>query len=183
MLKKGLIVGAAAVVAIVLAIGGASEPVEVTEANVAACIPSETMTEAGPADSRRTSLVAGPVAVTRRPLGKMIEAKSGQRYTRMALLVTGHRYVVLSVPVALRDRVFLYYGRVLDNEGHRTTSLFGARGYAETEFQPCRDRPRTVWPGGIRVVGHSPVNLLVTIEGHSASVPLPLGKPVVYHRR
>jgi hypothetical protein len=183
VLKKGLIVGAAAIVAIVLAIGGASEPVEAPEANVAACVPSETITGPGPADWRRASITAGPVAVTRGPLRKMVEAKSGQLYAKMGLLVAGHQYVVLSVPAALRERVFLYYGRILDNHRRRTTSFFGARGYAEIEFRPCRDRPRTVWPGGIRVIGHTPVNLLVTIEGHSTSVPLSLGKPVVYRRR
>jgi hypothetical protein len=183
VVTKGLIVGAAALVAIVLAVGGASEPVEVPEANVAACSPSETTIGSGPANWRRGSMVAGPVAVARQPLRKMFEANGGQLYTKMGLLVAGHQYVVLSVPLALRERVFLYYGRILDGEGHRTTSLLDAPGYSETEFQPCRDKPRTIWPGGIRVTGSAPVNLLVTVEGRSTSVPLPLGRPVVYGRR
>ena len=183
MVKKGLLVGAAAILAIVLAVGGASEPVEATEANVAACSPSETVIGSGPADWRRGSVVAGPVAVSRRPLRQMSEGRNGQLYTKMGLLVAGHQFVVISVPLALRNRVFLYYGQILDNEGNPTRSFHGARGYAETEFRPCRDKPRTIWPGGVRVIGHGPVNLLVTIEGRSASVPLPLGRPLLLRRR
>ena len=183
MVKKGLLVGAAAVVAIVLAVGGASEPVEATDANVAACSPSQTTVGSGSADWRRGSVVAGPVAIARHPLRGMDEAKNGQLYTKMGLLVAGHQFVVISVPLALRSRVFLYYGRVLDNEGDPTKSFYGARGYAETEFRPCHDKPRTIWPGGVRVIGHGPVNLLVTIEGRSASASLPLGRPVVLRRR
>jgi hypothetical protein len=172
-----LIVGAAAIVAIVLAVGGASEPVEAIEANVAACRSSTKTIERGPADWRRGSVAAGPVAVARRPLRKMAEANDGQLYTKMGLLVSGHQYVVLSVPLALRDRVFLYYGRILDGEGHRTRSFLAAPGYSETEFRPCPGVPRTVWPGGVRVLGRAPVNLLVTIEGRSRSVALRLGRP------
>ena len=51
-------------------------------------------------------------------------------------------------------------------------------GFSEVVFQPCADRPRTVWPGGIRVEGTKPVRLLVQAEG-SSPVPLVLGKPRV----
>jgi hypothetical protein len=179
LLKKGLIVGAAAIVAIVLAVGGASQPLEAPEASAAPCGPPSTAAGSGPADWRRRSLNAGPVGVPLRPLAEMGETKSGWLTARMSLLVAGHRFVVVSVPLGLRNRVFLYYGPVLDNEGHATTSLFGAPGYAEIEFQPCPERPRTVWPGGIRVFGRGPVRLLVTIEGQTSSMPLSLGRPTV----
>jgi hypothetical protein len=178
-----LIVGAAAVVAIVLAVGGASQPLEAIEANVAACLPAERMIGPGPPGWRQGSVVAGPVAVARQPLRRMVEARNRQLYTKMGVLVAGHEYVVLSVPLALRNRVFLYYGRILDGEGHRTTSFFAAPGYSEIEFRPCPGMPRTGWPGGVRVIGPAPVNLLVTIEGRSRSVPLRLGRPTVHQRR
>jgi hypothetical protein len=183
VLKKGLIVTVAGVVAIVLAVGGASEPVEVPEASVAPCGPPSTAAASAPVGWRRSSLTAGPVAVPRRPLASMREAQGRQLTTRMSVLVAGHRYVVLSVPLALRNRVFLYYGRVLDHEGAATTSLLGAPGYAEIEFQPCRDRDRTVWPGGIRVIGRRPVWLLVTVEGRPSSIPVSLGHPTAEARR
>ena len=68
----------------------------------------------------------------------MRRARNGQLYARTQVVVSGHRFVVLSVPLDLRDRVFLYYGQILDNRGRTATSLFRAPGYAETEFQPCR---------------------------------------------
>jgi hypothetical protein len=182
MVKKGLLVGAAGIVAIVLAVGGASEPVEASEANVAACNPHEMTTGSWPGYRRRDSLVTGPIAVPRRPLQRMSEMRNGQLYTKMGLSVSGHRFVVLSVPLALRHRVFLYYGRILDGEGDPTRSFQRARGYAETEFRPCRGAARSVWPGGIRVIGRGPVILLVTIEGRSTSAPLALGRPLVLSR-
>ncbi len=95
----------------------------------------------------------------------------------MGIVVRGHRFVVLSVPLPLRNRVFLYYGQVLDNRGRSATSLFRAPGYAETELQPCPHASATAWSGGIRVIGSGPVSLLVTVEGRSRSIPLPLGRP------
>lgn len=179
MLKRGLLIGAAALVAIVLAVGGASEPIEVPEANVAACGAANASVGAGPLDRRRGSVAAGPVSVGSAPLRRMTERGRGQLYAKMPLLVTGRRYVVLSVPLALRNRVFLYFGRLHDGEGRPTRSIFDAPGYSETEFQPCRGRPRTLWRGALRVVGRGSVNLLVTIEGDSQSLSLPLGKPQV----
>jgi hypothetical protein len=43
----------------------------------------------------------------------------------MGLLVAGHAAVKVSVPPALRKRVFLYYGRYLDRDGHPTTLRAG----------------------------------------------------------
>lgn len=177
LLKQGLIVGAAGIVAIVLAVGGSSEPVEATEASVAACGRSSSPTTTGAAGWRGSSPVAGALRVPGQPLARMIEVKAGQFAARMPILVGGHDYVVLSVPLALRNRVFLYYGRVADRSGRPLSLLHSVAGYAEVEFQPCRDRSRTVWPGAIRVIGRAPVRLLATIEGQPRSIPLALGPP------
>jgi hypothetical protein len=176
VLRKGLILAAAGIVAVVLAVGGASEPVEAPEANLAPCGKGGGVA-APPDDWRRASKAAGPVAVDPRPLQAMQEAKNGQLHTRMEVLVSGHHFVVLSVPLDLRNRVFLYYGQITDNRGRSPSSLFRAPGYAETEFQPCRHDRRTVWSGGIRVIGKGPVRLLVTVEGSPTSIPLRLGRP------
>ncbi|MBA3865040.1 MAG: hypothetical protein H0X42_01635 [Solirubrobacterales bacterium] len=176
-MKKGLIVAIAAIVAIVLAVGGASEPVEATEASVAACGRSSSPSVVGLAGGRPGSVVAGPMRIPRQPLASMGEIRNGQLAARMPVLVAGHRYVVLSVPLALRNRVFLYYGHVAAGGGRPMASFRGAPGYAEIEFQPCRDLPRTAWPGGIRVIGRGPVRLLATIEGQPSSTQLALGLP------
>lgn len=172
-----MIVGAAAIVAIVLAVGGSSEPIEVTEASVAGCGRSSSPSGIGAAAWPGSSPAAGALRVPGQPLAQMVEVKAGQFAARMPVLVGGHDYIVLSVPLALRNRVFLYYGRVADGKGRSLSSFRGVAGYAEVEFQPCRDRSRTAWPGAIRVIGRAPVRLLATIEGQPRSIPLALGSP------
>ncbi len=176
MLRKALIAALAGAVAIALAIGGSKEPLEVAEANLAPCL-HEGKGGAEASLGRRATQRAGPLAVPRAPLREMRRGANGQLHTNMEVLVRGHHYVVLSVPLALRNRVFLYYGQVLDNRGQEPRSPFAAPGYAETEFQPCRDLAETVWSGGVRVIGEGPVRLLVTVEGRSVSIPLALGRP------
>jgi hypothetical protein len=159
---------------IALALGADAAP----QSNVAPC--DKAIIGHGVADWRDESTVAGPVGVRRHPLSAMSRTRSGL-VSKMPLLVEGRapETVTVSVPPELRHRVFLYYGRMLDNDGHPTTSFAGARGYAEIEFQLCGNKPRTIWPGGIRVRGGAPVHLLVESEGRRA-VPLPLGRPQAY---
>jgi hypothetical protein len=146
--------------------------------NVAPC--EKAMIGHGPADWRSESVVAGPVGVRRHPLDAMSPTGNGF-VAKMPLLVEGRApaTVTVSVPPALRSRVFLYYGRILGRDGQPTTLFTEARGYGETEFQLCDGKPRTIWPGGIRVKGGGPVRLLVRVEGE-APVPLRLGRPQVY---
>jgi hypothetical protein len=161
---------AAALIALALGAGG--------ESNVAPC--DKAIVGHGSAHWRSESWVAGPVGVRRHPLQAMSRTQNGF-VAKMPLLVEGRApsTVTVSVPPRLRSRVFLYYGRILDRDGHPTTSFRNARGYSETEFQLCGDKPRTIWPGGIRVKGEKPVQLLVTTEG-GESIPLRLGRPRVY---
>jgi hypothetical protein len=160
---------------VALAIGGAREPVEPPEENLAPC-PQEGG-DATPTGGWRDAARAGPLSLDTRPLRQMRRGPEGRLYARTRVLVRGQRFLVLSVPLELRNRVFLYFGDVLDNRGHEPSTLFGAPGYAETEFQPCRQRAQTTWSGGIKVIGRAPVHLLVTVEGQPASIPLPLGRP------
>jgi hypothetical protein len=177
LLKHGLIVGVAGIVAIVLAVGGSSEPFEAAEASVAVCGRSLSPTSIGGAAWRGTSPTGGGLRLPGQPLANVVEVTRGQFAARMPVLISGHDYIVLSVPLALRKRVFLYYGRVADGAGRPLGSLRSEASYAEVEFQPCGDRPRTVWPGAIRVIGRAPVSLLATIEGQPRSIPLALGSP------
>jgi hypothetical protein len=97
----------------------------------------------------------------------------------LPLLVEGQRAVTVSVPPDLRKRAFPYYGDVVGRDGKPTHSLAEARGYGETEFQPCADKPRTSWGGGLRFKGSARIHLLVHTGGGGASIPLRLGRPQV----
>jgi hypothetical protein len=149
------------------------------ESNVAPC--DKAIIGHGSADWRSESVVAGPVGVRRHPLSAMSQTRNGF-VAKMMLLVEGRApsTVTVSVPPKLRDRVFLYYGRILDRDGHPTTSFANARGYGETKFELCGNKPRTIWPGGIRVKGTAPVQLTVTVEGATKPFRLSLGRPKVY---
>jgi hypothetical protein len=152
--------------------------VAASTSNVATC--DKAMIGHGPADWRSESVVAGPVGVRRHPLRQMSPSRNGLT-TKMPILVEGRapETVAVSVPPPLRKRVFLYYGRIIGRDGRPTTLFTEARGYGETEFQLCGDKPRTIWPGGIRVKGQAPVHLLVEVEGQRP-IPLPLSRPHAY---
>jgi hypothetical protein len=127
----------------------------------------------GPANWREEAVVAGPVGVVRNPLHSMQQTKKGL-VAKMPLLVEGREpeTVTVSVPTALRSRVFLYYGGA--------SSFAEDRGFGEVEFQLCANKPRTVWPGGIRIKGTAPVHLDVFVAGRVEPYRLRLGKPQVY---
>jgi hypothetical protein len=162
-----------AIIAAGLAIAGST-----TDSNVAPC--DKATIGHGPADWRDESVVAGPIGVRRQPLNAMSPTRNGF-VTKMPLLIEGRapETVTISVPPGLRNRVFLYYGRILGRNGQPTTTFSEAHGYGETEFQLCGNKPRTIWPGGIRVKGDKPVHLLVSSEGRPTA-SLPLGRPEAY---
>jgi hypothetical protein len=60
---------------------------------------------------------------------------------------------------------------------HRLALAYGGRGrLAEVEFQPCLNKPRTVWPGGLVLRDRRVVSLRVDYGGHSPRY-LRLGRP------
>jgi hypothetical protein len=164
---------ASAALALMAGMAGAA-----TDSNFAPC--DKAMIGHGSPDWRSESIVAGPVAVRRHPLDRMSPSPQGLT-TKMPILIEGRapETVAVSVPPALRQRVFLYYGRLIGRDGKPTTLFTESRGYRETRFQLCGNKPRTVWPGGIRVKGSGPVHLLVEAEGEEP-IRLPLGRPRVY---
>ena len=168
----------AVIVAAALSLAG-SATAATAEEQTATCETGPVMSGPGPADWRQRAVVAGPIAVFKQPLEQMTETGGGQLVAKMPVLTIGHRPVTLSVPPRLRHRVFLYYGFHQGPDGTRTTSIRGFPGYGEIEFHPCTNRPRTPWPGAIRVKGRSPVHLDVIVTGEPA-VQLPLGRPRPY---
>ena len=141
------------------------------------------MVGSGKSQWRRESLAAGPLGIRRRPLRDMSvysPARPDLLVTKAPILIEGHDTVTLSVPPRMAHRVFLYYGFHKGPNGKRSTSFFDFPGSSAIEFQPCTDRPRTVWPGGIRVKGRKPVRLTVTVEGEPGPVSLRLGRPTLY---
>jgi hypothetical protein len=158
-----------------LAIGSSST----TESNIAPC--DKAIIGHGSTAWPSESIVAGPVGVRRHPLSQMSQTQNGF-VTKMPLLVEGREpeTVTVSVPPRLHNRVFLLYGNVLDRDGNPSSSFRNTRGYGETEFQPCGDKPRTIWPGGIRVKGKAPVQLDVFTEGRAEPYTLRLGRPKLY---
>jgi hypothetical protein len=167
----GIVIAAVVVLALEPASGAG------TEANVAPC--SKAIIGSGKTGWRGESAVAGPVGVGMATLRQMWRAPNGWLYAKVPLLVEGEDAVTVSVPRSLRKRVFLYYGRIVGRDGTATTSFAGARGYGESEFEPCTNKPRTIWPGGLRIKGTAPVHLLVHQGGGAEPLPLRLGRPRV----
>jgi hypothetical protein len=171
VLKTAALTGVVIAAVVVLALEPASGAS--ADKNVASCH----NVFAGHADAqwRSESSVAGPVGVSRWPLRQMSSMANGDLVAKAPLLVEGHSAVTVKVPAALRERISLYYGR---GPGGKTISFAGSRGFGSIEFRPCEDRPRTIWPGGIRVRGKGSVHLVVEAEGEATT--LRLGRPQIH---
>lgn len=150
--------------------GTGSESVRSTDSEgVVGC--QATIIGQGPKDWRRRSIVAGSVAVNRRPppLSFMQRSPGATMVTKMGLMIVGHDAVRVSVLDA-SNRAWLYYGR-------KASSFAGPVKYKSVVFHPCEDRQRTVYPGGVRVKGHKAVRLNVSPKGEDFTHVLRLGKP------
>jgi hypothetical protein len=161
----GLVIAAVVVLALEPASGAS------TEKNVATCSDNVLIGHGTPG-WRGESNVAGPVGVPKWPLRQMGAMKNGDLVTEAGILVEGDSPVMVKVPEELRERVFLYYGR---GPSHRAVSFAESNGFSEVEFHPCEDRPRTIWPGGLRIKGNGSVHLVVEAEGKTSV--LKLGQP------
>jgi hypothetical protein len=168
---------ALALAAALAAIWTTSSTAATPSENVAGCDRQVTTIGSGPDNWRKVSELAGPLAVFRDPLRQMSEAGNGQLMTKMPVLVARGVPVTLSVPDRLQSRVFLYYGLYFRRDGTRSTTFLDSPGFASIEFQPCDAKPRTAWPGGVRIKGRAPVHLNVTVAGSSSPTRLRLGRP------
>jgi hypothetical protein len=169
LLKTAALTGIVIAAVVVLALQPASGAS--VDKNVANCS-DNVLIGSGKPTWRSESNVAGPLGMPKWPLRNMAAMKNGDLVTKAGVLVEGSSAVTLKVPEALRERVFLYYG---PGEGTRSISFAGSNGFSEVEFQPCEDRPRTIWPGGVRVRGTGSVHLVVEAEGKQTV--LKLGRP------
>jgi hypothetical protein len=179
-LRLSFFVGTIALLAVVPAAAAPTVP------HIAACDPGPVMIGSGKPGWRRESLSAGPLGIRRDPLSEMSpysQRNPNVLVTKAPVLVEGDETVTLSVPARLGQRVFLYYGFHEGPDGKRSTSFFGYPGSSSIEFRPCTDRPRTVWPGGIRVKGRKPVQLNVAVAGEPEVRQLLLGRPSLYSPR
>lgn len=174
-MKTGLLAAA-----IVLALTAAAAGAAPSRSQVADCEHGPVTIGSGPPNWRHKSTAAGPLGVFRHALDQMFETGNGQLTAKMPVIVEGTAVVTLAVPAGQRDRVFLYYGRFLDRDGNPTTQIGRSPGFSEVTFEPCDDKPRTAWPGGIRVKGRAPVTLTVRVEGRDQPLPLRLGRPRLY---
>ena len=161
----GIVIAAVVVLALEPASGAS------TDKNVASCN-DNVLNGHGRAGWRSESNVAGPVGVPKWPLRRMAAMKNGDLVAKVWMIVEGTSPVVVKVPQSMRERVFLYYGR---GPNHRSLSFAESNGFNEVEFKPCEDRPRTIWPGGLRVKGKGSVHLVVEAEGKTSV--LKLGRP------
>src|ERR1700761_2501266 len=100
----GIVIAAVVVLALEPASGASADK------NVASCSDNVVIGH-GPAGWRSESSVAGPVGVPRWPLREMSAMPNGDLVTKAGILVEGSAAVTVKVPEALRERVFLYYGR------------------------------------------------------------------------
>jgi|GEM_PF-1549342 len=151
-----------------------SEPADgngvVASTTVAGCEPGAVTAGAGPSDWRKRSLDAGPVGIRKDPLAAMSLRPDGSLVTKMPILVAGQDKVTVAVAAGVRARVRLFYGT-------EPGSFNDGTGFERVRFHPCKDRERTVWPGGIEVEGSGRVRLKVTVADQEPFV-VGLGYPV-----
>jgi hypothetical protein len=175
-----VLAGLTAVIAMVVA---SAAPASSTDTQAASCDPGPVTIGSGKPGWRQESLSAGPLGIRRQPLRDMTPYRRGEPnvlVTKAPILVEGDEPVALSVPPGLAHRVFLYYGFHKGPDGKRSTSFYGYPGDSAIEFRPCTDKPRTIWPGGLRIKGRGPVSLDVTVAGRPDPIRLQLGRPTVY---
>ncbi len=123
---------------------------------------------------------AGRARVRKHPLRGMVRGYPPGLVTKMPIMIRGHSPVTVTVPSRLRKRVFLLYGWVPNRKGRPGRGFSDTVGVSKITFRPCATKPRTVWPGGIRVIGRAPVKLRVRVGEQGRSQTLWLGRPRVF---
>jgi hypothetical protein len=87
-------------------------------------------------------------------------------WTKIPVIVAGHRPVTVRIPAPDRHRIGLTYG---PRPSTPASSSNGDRGLAaaprEVRFLPCRDRATTAWPGGLALADRRGVALQVRLAG------------------
>lgn len=158
------------VVGVLMSCGSDEDDSQRLRAAVASC--EEAMAGSSGPSWRRDATTAGPFGffgAGRRFRGPVMrELDNGQFLTKVPVIVDGKRPVVLRVPEDELGRVGLDYGDLRTEEAIEDAPT-------EVTFRPCRDRPRTGWPGGLLLQDRRPITVLVKVAGEEPR-PLRVGR-------
>jgi pimeloyl-ACP methyl ester carboxylesterase len=110
----------------------------------------------GKPDWRKFSAVVGPFGLS----GSGRDFRGAQRIgsalvTKIMAVVEGHKPVILRVPAAEQGRIGLIYGSI-----HFVRAV--GQAARQVTFEPCPNKPRTVWPGGLALTNRHRITLEVT---------------------
>lgn len=84
----------------------------------------------------------------------------GDLITKMPVIIEGDSGATIWVPREERDRVAMLFGKIPASEPYEIRD-----GYAQVRFEPCTDRERTGFVGGLVLRDRRPVALKVRLEG------------------
>jgi hypothetical protein len=84
----------------------------------------------------------------------------GDLITKMPVIIQGDAGATVWIPRDERDRVALLFGKIAASEPYEIRD-----GYVQVRFEPCTDRERTGFVGGLVLRDRRPVDLKVLLEG------------------
>ena len=85
---------------------------------------------------------------------------SGDLVTKMPVIIEGDSGATIQVPREERDRVALVFGKIPGSEPYEISD-----GFARVRFEPCSNRARTGFVGGLVLRDRRTVALEVRLEG------------------
>ena len=168
-----LVIATAGVAGLVLLAGSVDtvendERKDVGSTTIAGCETGVVTAGSGAIGWKDVSIPAGPLGIIKKPLTAMERQPDGSLVTKMPVLIEGRDKITVAAASGMNGRVRLFYGK--------DAMSFDDPGFERVRFHPCRDRARTVWPGGIRVEGDERVRLKITIADQKPFV-IGLGFP------
>jgi hypothetical protein len=95
----------------------------------------------------------------------------GDLITKMPIIIEGDSGAIVWIPRQERDRVALLFGKIR----HKGPYEIGD-GYARVRFEPCTDRERTGFVGGLVLRDRQPVTLKVRLQGTHRMRSVRLGR-------
>jgi len=95
----------------------------------------------------------------------------GDLITKMPVIIEGGSGATVRVPRQEWDRVALLFGKVPADEPYEIRD-----GYTQVRFEPCGDRERTGFVGGLALRDRQPVALTMRLEGTDRIHTVRLGR-------
>lgn len=96
--------------------------------------------------------------------------KGGDLVTKMPVIIEGSSGATVWVPREERDRVGMLFGKIPASEPYAIDD-----GFVEVRFEPCTDRKRTGFVGGLVLRDRQPVALKVRMDGARQTQTVTLG--------